>query len=359
MRRTLRLLILVLLVTAPAIAQETAAPRTHTVREGDTLWDIATLYLKDPFRWAEIHAKNKDKIHDPHWIYPGQVLDLVEVFGDALDSTAVAPATSATGAAAAAATTTGPSIFAPRRPVAVPATVAASEAAPSRALFPLGELMRLPYLVGPEGVTPVGEVGRLADANVGVRATRFARPIQTFETALLSVRAGTGVSAETRLVAFRYGPSFDGRGRVLIPTGVFRVLGVGENGAAEARLMTAFEDVAVGQSLVVLDTVVPAAAAVRPVADGARLSVLWVAGDALIPGPGQAVILAPSADGTVLSPGDQVTVTGRATEAGEAAPVATLRVMKVTRQGVSATLITQGIGRLTPGMEGRVTARMP
>ena len=175
--------------------------------------------------------------------------------------------------------------------------------------------MRVPYLVGPEGVTPVGEVGRLADADVGVRATRYARPIQTFETALISLQPSSGVTASTRLLAFRYGPDFEGRGRVLIPTGVFQVRGVGANGAAEARLLTSFEDVAVGQSLIVLDTLVPAAAVVTPVTDGGRVGVLWVAGGALVPGPGQPVILTPSRDGTALAPGDQITVTGRASAA--------------------------------------------
>ena len=345
----------------PVAAQETDIPKTHTVREGDTLWEIAKLYLKNPYRWAEIHAKNKDKIADPHWIYPGQVIDLADLFAAVLDSTATsAPGrAAASDSSAAASRALGPSIFAVRRaPVAARATPSAAPSAP-RPLLPLGELIRVPFLVGPEGLASVGEVGRLADADVGVRATRFARPIQTFEKALLTLTPGTAVAADARLLAFRYGPSFDGRGRVVIPTGVFRVLGVGENGAAEARLMTSFDDVSAGQALVVLDTVVPETATVSTVTDGARLSVLWVSGGALVPGPGQPVILTPAVDGSVLRVGDQVTVTGRAPGGGEAAPVATLRVMKVTRQGVSAVVLTQGIGRITPGMEARVTAKMP
>ena len=361
MRHTLRLLVLLLFVTMPVVAQETDIPKTHTVRAGDTLWEIAKRYLKNPYRWAEIHARNKDKIADPHWIYPGQVIDLADLFAAVLDSTATSAPdrAAASDSSAAASRALGPSIFAVRRaPVAARPAVVAAVSAP-RPRLPLGELIRVPFLVGTEGLTPVGEVGRLADADVGVRATRYARPIQTFEKALLSLTAGSGVSADARLLAFRYGPSVDGRGRVIIPTGVFRVLGVGENGAAEARLMTAFEDVSAGQALVVLDTLVPETATLSTVTDGARLAVLWISGGALIPGPGQPVILTPAADGTLLRVGDQLTVTGRAPGGGEAAPVATLRVMKVTRQGVSAVVLTQGIGRITPGMEARVTAKMP
>lgn len=57
------------------------APKRHVVVRGDTLWDISGLYLKNPFRWPELWGFNKDKIKDPHWIYPGQVLVLRYIDG--------------------------------------------------------------------------------------------------------------------------------------------------------------------------------------------------------------------------------------------------------------------------------------
>ncbi|NIA23129.1 MAG: LysM peptidoglycan-binding domain-containing protein [Proteobacteria bacterium] len=50
--------------------------KTHTVKKGDTLWDIAGYYLNNPFLWPEVYELNKDKIENPHWIYPGQVFEL-------------------------------------------------------------------------------------------------------------------------------------------------------------------------------------------------------------------------------------------------------------------------------------------
>ena len=59
------------------------APDSHTVKPGDTLWDISQLFLKSPWRWPELWGMNRDQIRNPHLIYPGQVLLLVKVDGRA------------------------------------------------------------------------------------------------------------------------------------------------------------------------------------------------------------------------------------------------------------------------------------
>src|SRR5687768_790483 len=45
-------------------AQDAPAPaaRTHTVKTGDTLWDIAATYLGDPFQWPAIYQINRDVV---------------------------------------------------------------------------------------------------------------------------------------------------------------------------------------------------------------------------------------------------------------------------------------------------------
>lgn len=60
------------------------APDSHTVKPGDTLWDISKLFLTSPWRWPELWGMNRDQIANPHLIYPGQVLLLVKRDGRAL-----------------------------------------------------------------------------------------------------------------------------------------------------------------------------------------------------------------------------------------------------------------------------------
>jgi LysM repeat protein len=60
---------------APAPQVNPNAPLTYTVKRGDTLWGIASMYLRDPWDWPEVWYINPH-IRNPHLIYPGDKLAL-------------------------------------------------------------------------------------------------------------------------------------------------------------------------------------------------------------------------------------------------------------------------------------------
>lgn len=65
--------LLILPSLAPAQEVTTTQQVTHEVVKGNTLWDLAGHYLGNPFLWPLIYEANRDRIKDPHWIYPGQI----------------------------------------------------------------------------------------------------------------------------------------------------------------------------------------------------------------------------------------------------------------------------------------------
>lgn len=65
---------------ATAVELKPGHPEVYSVKQGDTLWDISSVFLSDPWLWPELWQVNP-QIDNPHLIYPGDLLKLVYING--------------------------------------------------------------------------------------------------------------------------------------------------------------------------------------------------------------------------------------------------------------------------------------
>jgi nucleoid-associated protein YgaU len=376
-----------LLVMGPAIAaaqQTVDTPKTHTVKKGDTLWDLAGHYLGDPFRWPELYRINTDVVEDPHWIYPGEIIKLPGYVSSELpglaqpgrrDSVAIAPPTAAVldSNNLRAPVQRGPSIFARRQAQAVPAQPQAVASAPvdtahragfgvDTALKPAptiryGDFIRAPWIDRLKGPPVWGRIIGAADLP-GIEPARQRGRFQMDDQVLIAPPTGSVAPEKELYLAYHNGPLLEEVGQVIIPTGVVEVIRPPVNGeAAIARVVRMFGEVNERDRLMPYDSSALAVTGMpTAVKNGAEGQIRWIADEPVLPGPTYYILL--SLTSNDVKAGDEIELFQARKKAQEEGDYATPEIKVGRAQVIRSTPYgsTAMITRLDqPKVEPKVT----
>jgi LysM repeat protein len=376
----------------PAVGATGAATRTHTVRPGETLFDLAQRYLGDGDLWPEIYRLNAGVIEDPHWIYANEVLRIPATDNASASAVATGQPTVTEAAAAPAA---------PAAPMATPAATADAMPAPGQAaeepaptanatLFSRTTAGRAMFsstrsgpsaLRGRPGIHPdehfaapyVDRDGGPRGAGVVAGTTDESNVINAHERAhydiddevYITMPAGSSPSVGDRFYTYRLGISFGDRGQMVIPTAILTVQqpGAGTD-ATIARVTTLFGELHLGERVMALDAPQLPTAKPTRVEDGTRTRVLWVEDQVVLPTIQYYVVLdASEKQGVHL--GDQVTLYRPRVHLPESAvtlpesEIAIAEVVRVNEYSATALVVSQTQPAIEAGIAARVTARMP
>ena len=327
----------------------------HVVKKGDTLWDIAKAYLKDPFRWPEVFRRNTDVVENPHWIYPNEVIRIPtsEVRPDVLArvTTKVAPAEPSERTVF----STMPPFVSDR--LQSNGQVLGRERAGS---VRRGEVEAAPFadrLGGPSGA------GRLAAAydRPGIAAAAGDQRFSLQDPVFVELPAARAARVGDRYLAYVAGPQLTEDSQLMIPTAVVAVEEVRPGQLTLARIVRQYNEIALDQMLVPLEVTVPSTAlAPTPVSDTRTAHVLWVHEDPVLPSMQSYVVLSrePGAD---IRVGDQFTLMDATVDEKHPAPpvpAARAQVVRVTPYALTALVVDHTQPSIRAGMPATLTARM-
>jgi LysM repeat protein len=364
-----------------AVAQDVAnRPTTHTVKKGDTLWDLAMSYLGDAFRWPELYRLNTDVVEDPHWIYPGEILKLPGYVANppalaepGKEVVEVTPPTAAAIDTQAAPRPRTPTSFA--RPVTEPApptmgevdTTAGQPVEPARPASTIryGDYLRAPWVDRLKGPPVWGRIIGSADIP-GIEPARQRSRYQLDDRVLIAPPTGSVAPEKELYLAYHNGPLLEGVGQVIVPTGILEVIRPPLGGdAAIARVSRLFGEVNERDRLMPFDSSGLAVVGMpTPVSNGREGQVRWVAEEPVLPGVNYFLVLSlTAADG--LKAGDEVELfqprRKAEEEGGYGTPeikVGRAQVIRVTPYGATAMITRVEQPKIEKGTGVRVIAKM-
>lgn len=347
-------------------AADTVAGPTHTVRKGDTLWDLAHVYLSDPFLWPEIYRLNTTIVEDPHWIYPGEVLHVPgnTRLAAADESMPRLQPEQVTNAA-------GPTVFASAMHLRA---VENSRLAETAARFPhttvrAGEFYAAPWVEDLHAGSGDGVVVASAELPGIAQASERSR-IMNRERAYITLPVGAVVSRGDRFMTLTDGPELPGGAHLVIPTGIVAVEQTGNGVASTVHVIRQFGEVKVGQRVIPLERLaLTGEAQPAPVSAGMESEVVSVPSGVVLPSIGYyAILSARASDGvkvgdqfTLYKPGREAAIPGGGTNTVvlPEEEIALTQVVRVTDLGTTVLVLSQRHPAISEGVRARLTARMP
>jgi LysM repeat protein len=376
-------------VAAPVVVAPDTTTQSHTVRKGDTLWDLARYYKGDPFLWPDIYRRNTSVVEDPHWIYPGEVLQLsgtaavaavpaedtppppaadsASVVDEAAESPEVGteadpaePASLASLTDASAASDQPAPLFGPTPGQSMKEMMRAYTEQPYRPLRPsefhssgfLTEEQKLPYGKVHGSVTPPQ-----------IRATPVNSNALPYTLVSVSAPKGASYQVGDSLLSVVIGGDVRGYGNVVQPSGILQVVDTAD-GNYVARVVAVYGTIRGGQSVLPLEHFSEhGTARAVPVSDGVRATLLGGIGRQELKAP-QMVVFLDKGRQAGVAPGDLFEIRRRPERLDDGTVrvdevMATLQVVHVRDRTATARVLNVISPDIPAGTEARQVAKLP
>ncbi len=376
-------------LVSPTWSAAQGTPDTHTVREGDTLWDLAKKYRNDPFLWPDIYRLNTAVVEDPHWIYPGEVLRLTAADNVRAVPQADTPVPDASAQAAADSAASARDVaFVERRVRAdtslrgLPPITAEDSAYKPLFATQTTEVMRETLRAYTEqtyrplrraefyssGFLSEGKVlplGTLLGPTVPSQIpTMSNRDVATLYTVVgLESPAGASYQVGDSLLIAQVGAEIEGYGNMVLPLGIARVTEVAD-GRYLGTIVAVYGPIRKGQRVLPLDRFVPGPETrAKAVANGVQGRLLGGKGRQELKAP-QMVVFLDKGRQDGVAPGDLFEARRKPRRTVDGAlrvddVMAELQVVRVGERTATARVLNVLSPDLPPGTEVRQVAKLP